>query len=184
MHTDTLSAHIESLLFAAEKPVTRKKLGALLDVSSKDIDDALANLRNVLEGRGIALIETDHKVTLRTVSQASPYITKMRNDELSQDLGKAGIETLAIILYRGGAYRSEIDWIRGVRSSTTIRSLSVRGLIESTTDTNDKRRVYYRATVDALAHLGITQLKELPRYNELMRVLRDSNEMVETSTLL
>ncbi len=183
MNIDTLSAHIESVLFAAEKPLLRSKLETLLEVSPKEIDDALIHLRDILNGRGIMLVETDHKITLRTSTQSSLYINKMRNDELSQDLGKASIETLAIILYRGGAYRSEIDWIRGVHSSTTIRSLLMRGLIEAAANSRDKRRAYYRTTIDALGYLGITQLKELPRYDELTRALGDSNETVETSTL-
>lgn len=183
MNKDTLSVHIESILFATERPISRSKLETLLEVSSKELNDALIHLRNLLEGRGITLVEIDHKVTLRTSTQSSSYIKKMRNDELSQDLGKASVETLAIILYRGGAYRSEIDWIRGVRSSATIRSLLMRGLIEATINSHSKRRSYYRPTIDALAHLGITQLKELPRYDELTRALSDGNETVETSAL-
>lgn len=183
MHTDTLSAHIESVLFVAEKPLTRKNLETIFGASHEEIDTALLHLRDALEGRGISLIESDHEVTLRTASQASSYIAKMRNDELSQELGKAGIETLAIILYRGGAYRSEIDWIRGVRSSATIRTLSMRGLIEGTPDTRNKRKIYYRPTVDALAQLGITRVNELPRYDELMRTLSNSVETSEVTML-
>ncbi len=183
MNKDTLSAHIESVLFATEKPLPRKKLAMLLDASSKEIDDALIHLRDTLDGRGITLVETDNEIMLRTALSSSHYIAKMRNDELSQDLGRAGVETLAIILYRGGAYRSEIDWIRGVRSSATIRSLLVRGLIKGVADARDKRRIYYRPTVDALAHLGITQLKELPRYDELTRVLCDVTKITEDTLL-
>jgi len=86
MNTDTLSTHIESVLFASEKSMSRKSLEALFGVSREDIDTALIHLRDALEGRGIALVETDNKVMLRTVPQASPYVTKMRNDELSQEL--------------------------------------------------------------------------------------------------
>ncbi len=183
MHTDTLSAHIESVLFATEKPMSRKSMETLFEASSEEIDTALRHLENSLDGRGVTLIEADHNVTLRTVPQASSYITKMRNDELSQELGKAGLETLAIILYRDGAYRSEIDWIRGVRSSATIRSLSMRGLIEGTPDTHNKRRIHYRATIDALSHLGIAHIEELPRYDELTRALSNSEEATETVML-
>ncbi|HEC93971.1 MAG TPA: SMC-Scp complex subunit ScpB [Candidatus Kaiserbacteria bacterium] len=183
MHIDTLSAHIESVLFATEKPMSRKSLETLFNVSRVEIDEAIEHLSGALEGRGITLIETDNEITLRTTPQASAYITKMRNDELSQELGKAGIETLAIILYRGGAYRSEIDWIRGVCSSATIRTLSMRGLIEGTPDAHNKRKIRYRPTIDVLAHLGITRIEELPRYDELMRALSNSVETSEVTML-
>ncbi len=183
MNTDTLSTHIESVLFASEKPMSRKNLENLFKVTRGDIDSALSHLRNTLEGHGIALIETDHEVMLRTATQASPYVMKMRNNELSQELGKAGIETLAIILYRGGAYRSEIDWIRGVRSSTTIRSLLMRGLIEGKADSHDKQKIYYKPSIGVLAHLGITRIEELPRHKELSDMLSNNTETAEIKVI-
>lgn len=183
MDIDTLAVHIESVLFATEKPMSRKSLETLFEVSQKEIDEALVQLRNTLENRGITLVEADHEVMLRAVSNATKYITKIRHDELSQDLGKAGLETLAIILYRGGAYRNEIDWVRGVRSSATIQSLSMRGLIEGFPDSKDKRKIRYHATTDAMSYLGITRKEELPQHDELMHALSDNTKEMEADAL-
>jgi hypothetical protein len=49
--------------------------------------------------------------------------------------------------------------------------LLMRGLIERVEDPSDKRRAKYRPTVDALAHLGATNLTELPRYEEFSLAL-------------
>lgn len=163
------SASLEALLFASGEPMSKKRLAGLLNISEGELVSAIADLHTTLYERGIALIETEQELELRTSQDATEIVRKLREGELSKDLGKAGLETLAIILYRGGATRSEIDWIRGVNSSGTVRSLLLRGLIERTEDPSDKRKFRYHPTTDALAHLGVSQLSDLPRYSELSK---------------
>jgi segregation and condensation protein B len=162
-----LSSKIEALLFAAGEPMPKKKLASLLGVSAEEIEAGIKTLHGKLSGGGLAIIETPNEAEMRTSPQVAETVKKLREAELSRDLGKAGLETLATILYRGGATRSEIDWIRGVNSAGTVRSLLLRGLIEKSEDVADKRRFRYIATTDALAHLGVGSVSELPRYNEL-----------------
>ncbi|VAW32449.1 hypothetical protein MNBD_CPR01-531, partial [hydrothermal vent metagenome] len=106
--------------------------------------------------------------------QAYEIVKTLRESEFSKDLGKAGLETLAIIIYRKGATRSEIDWIRGVNSSATVRSLSLRGLIEGKEDSIDRRRIRYQATPDALAYLGVSKSEDLPQYAEFSQAIRET----------
>jgi segregation and condensation protein B len=77
------------------------------------------------------------------------------------------LETLAVIAYQTGATRGEVDWVRGVNSSTSLRTLLMRGLIEGREDERDKRRTRYSLTTEALAHLGLARIENLPRYDEL-----------------
>ena len=166
-----LSSRLEALLFAAGEPLSKKRVATLLEASPESVNDALNALRITLEDRGLALIEAGDEIELRTSPDAADTIQKLRESELSRDLGKASLETLALILYKGGASRGDIDWVRGVNSGAAIRSLLLRGLVERTEDANDKRRAFYRPTVDALAHLGVGTLSELPRYAELHEAL-------------
>lgn len=169
----TPSALLEAALFAAGEPMARKRLATLLDISVHELDAAAAELRTALTGRGLALIETEDELELRTAPEASALVQKLRESELSRDLGKASLETLAMILYRGNATRGEIDWIRGVNSGAAIRLLTLRGLIERTEDPTDKRRARYKPTVDALAHLGVSRKEDLPRYAELTSTIAE-----------
>jgi len=162
-----LSSRLEALLFAAGESLSKKRIAAFLDTNADGVEDALNALRITLKDRGLMLIEAGEMVELRTSPEAADTIQKLRESELSRDLGKASLETLAIILYKGGATRGDIDWIRGVNSGAAIRSLLLRGQIERTEDVNDKRRAFYKPTVDALAHLGAGKLEDLPRYAEL-----------------
>lgn len=167
------SQALEAVLFAAGEPMTKRKLAGLFEVTLDLINAAAAELRKDLEARGVVLVETEDELELRTAPDAAAVVKKLRESELSKDLGKAGLEALAIILYQGSATRGEIDWIRGVNSGAAIRSLLMRGLIERTEDQEDKRRARYTTTVDALAHLGITRKEELPQYAELSVVLTE-----------
>lgn len=149
--------------------MTKKKLSTLLGVSEAEISTLAADMADKLAGSGVALIAAENELELRTAPEASDVVQKLREGELTKDLGKAGLEALAIVLYQGGATRSEIDWIRGVNSAQTLRSLMLRGLVERTEDPSDKRKFRYRGTTDALAHLGVGKREELPRFAELSK---------------
>lgn len=163
----TLAAQIEAVLFASGEVMAKKQLATLLGVSLETLEAGFAELESMLSGHGLALVLTEHDADLRTAPEAADILKKLREGELSRDLGRAGLEVLAIILYRGGATRTEVDWIRGVNSSGTVRALQLRGLIEKMDDPADKRRFRYIATTDALAHLGLKNASELPRHAEL-----------------
>lgn len=149
----------------------KKRLASFLAIDAEMLAAGIAELSSMLSERGLALIETATEVELRTSADAAPLIEKLRQSELSRDLGKASLEALAIILYQGGATRSEIDWVRGVNSAAALRSLMLRGLVERGEDAADRRRARYTPTVDALAHLGVGKAEELPRFGELAGTL-------------
>ncbi len=143
------------------------------------IEQAAAALSETLSHRGLSLLETATDLELRTSPEAADLIKKLRESELSRDLGKASLEALAIILYRESATRGDIDWVRGVNSSAAIRSLLMRGLISRSEDVGDKRRARYTATIDALAHLGIARKEDLPRYTEFAAELKTQQDTQE-----
>lgn len=165
---------LEALLFASGEAMEKRTISKLLDVSEEDLSAIILVLSEILIERGITLIETETKLELRTAPQAYEIVKTLRESEFSKDLGKAGLETLAIIIYRKGATRSEIDWIRGVNSSATVRSLSLRGLIEGKEDSIDRRRIRYQATPDALAYLGVSKSEDLPQYAEFSQAIRET----------
>ena len=181
--TLSLPATLEAILFAHGEPMTKKQLASLLGIPADMLHAGLAELGRQLEHRGLALIETDTEVELRTHPDATTVVKKLRESELSRDLGKASLETLAIILYQNGATRSDIDWVRGVNSTAALRSLLMRGLIERGEDTTDRRRARYTPTVDALAHLGIGSKEDLPRYAEFAGALaKEQTAQAEAGT--
>jgi len=178
MLTPPAAAH--ALLFASGEPLEKKQLATLLEIKETELTVVLQALVGLLKGSGLMLVETATEVELRTAPEASAIIKKLHESELARDLGKASMETLAVISYHSGATRGEIDWVRGVNSSASLRTLLLRGLIEGKEDERDKRRMRYSMTTEALAHLGIARITDLPRYNELaveaQKIMEEENK--------
>lgn len=168
----TPPAALEALLFAEGGAIEKTRLAKFLGIKREELMVALKMLSESYKGRGLALVESVNEVELRTAPQAAVLVKKLRESELSRDLGKASMETLAVIAYQTGTTRGEIDWVRGVNSSASLRTLLIRGLIEGREDERDKRRTRYSLTTDAFAYLGITRAEELPRAGELMASAR------------
>ncbi len=175
-----LSARIEALLFFKGEPVTLRFLTDTLKVSEEEIDNGLNMLAERFAGRGIVLMRQGKEVTLGTTSEMGPIIEGLLKEELVKDLGKAGLETLAIILYRGPVARSEVNYIRGVNSYYILRSLLVRGLIEKVE--GGERSTIYSPTFELLSYLGIARVQDLPEYENMrtgVEKFKEENKMHE-----
>ncbi len=151
----TLDARIEAILFWKAEPIKISKLATLLDTTEGDIRDALDELKENLENRGITLVEWEDEVTLSTAPGVSELIESLTKEELMKDLGKAGLETLSIVLYKGPVTRADIDYVRGVNSSYILRNLSIRGLVV-------REGNLYKPTLELISYLGIKNIDELP----------------------
>ncbi len=171
---DKLESKIEAILFFKGEPMSRKKLAEILRVSIEEIDRAVANLRSLFSDRGIVLIEKDDELTFGTAPELSSLIENLQKEELNKELSKASLETLSIVLYKNGASRAEIDYIRGVNSSFTLRALSVRGLVEKITDPKDNRRFVYKPSFDLLSYMGVKSVAELPMWEEVHNSLENA----------
>lgn len=166
-----LDVCIEALLFFKAEPFSLRRLASLLGVDEAKAKDALGVLEEKLKGRGLTLLFTDDTVELRTAAEVSPLIQRLVKDELDRPIGKAGIETLAIILYRGPSTRREIDYIRGVNSSFILRTLLIRGLVERVPNPKDERSFLYRSTAELLGFLGLRRIEELQEFEAVRKEL-------------
>src|SRR3990167_2844802 len=162
-----LEQKIEAILFWKGEPISRKKLTEILKLEETEINDGIEKLKENLKDRGIVLLETEKEITLGTASELSSLIEDLQKEELNRELSKASLETLSIILYKNGVSRAEIDYIRGVNSSFTLRALSIRGLVEKTLDPKDNRRYIYRSSFELMSFMGVKSVEELPDYTEM-----------------
>lgn len=156
-----LDAQIEAYLFYKGEPEEVSVLARFFEVDEQTIHSTLVALAERLKG-GVVLVVHDRKAALVTSSSTATTIEKLRKAEVTRDLGKAGLETLAIIIYKGPVQRSEVDYIRGVNSSYIIRNLLIRGLIERRT--GSKGTSLYVPSIELLAHMGIESIADMPEY--------------------
>lgn len=147
--------------------MSRKKLSEVLRVGETEINEGVEKLKENLKERGIVLIDKGEEIMLGTAPELSDLIENLQKEELNKDLSKASLETLSIVLYKNGVSRAEIDYIRGVNSSFTLRALSIRGLIERTEDSKDNRRYIYKPSFELMSYMGIKSVEELPDYGEV-----------------
>jgi segregation and condensation protein B len=155
---------IQAILFYQAEPMSIGRLAKLLKRSEEDVRTALLRLRAMLTGTGLSLVENGSDVLLATSPDASSLIAEITKEELSKELSKAALETLAIVLYKGPVTRAEIDYVRGVNSNFILRNLQVRGLVEKVDNPNDQRSFLYKATFQLLQFMGVTRIEDLPEF--------------------
>lgn len=170
---------IEAILFYKNEPMSVSELARVLGSDEKEIQAAVERLEEDLKKRGMRLSRKDDDVQLVTAAEVSDLIEKITKEELAKDLGQAGLETLAIVLYRGPVSRSEIDWIRGVNGSFTLRNLMIRGLVERILNPKDSRSFLYRPTFELMNQLGITRIEDLPDYKKILEETASSKDLTK-----
>jgi segregation and condensation protein B len=168
-----IDQYIEAILFFKGTPLSISFLSKVLGKNEKEINQTLDVLESRLEGGGLVLIRHEDKVSLGTTPKASGFIEVLMKEELSRDIGKAGLEILSIIVYKSPISRGEIDHIRGVNSSFILRNLMIRGLIEKARDKGDQRVSLYKPTSKLLSFLGVSSLDKMPQYNEVRKDIEE-----------
>src|SRR5690242_18812194 len=108
----TLENKIEALLYFKNEPLEWSKIARLTGAKESEVREAVRKLSNLLEGHGLCIVETDDEVSLATAREMKDFLAEIAKDEIRSEIGKAGLETLAIILYNGPLSRREIDYLR------------------------------------------------------------------------
>jgi len=178
-----LDSYIEAILFLEGEPIKIKKLGEILSKKEKEIEAGLKTLEEKLENRGIRLLRKGNEVMLSTAPEASKICESISKEEFNKEIGRAGLEVLAIVVYREPVSRTEIDYIRGVDSSSTLRNLLVRGLVERKINPKDNRSYLYSPSFQFLQFLGVNNINKLPEYEtfkkSIEQFLEQSKEVAE-----
>jgi segregation and condensation protein B len=161
-----LSKTIQSILFATAQEYTVAELVALTSASAEAIEAALTDLSQALTDHALMLVRQGSTVTLATRPEHAAILETIRKEELQKDLSKASAETLAVVIYHPGATKAEIELIRGVNASYSLRALQIRGLIETK---GNGRAVTYHPTVALLEQYGVSDTEQLPQYAETVQ---------------
>jgi len=166
---------IEGLLFYKSAPQKKQTIIKLFDISEVELNKAIVTLKERLVTGATRLVETTSDLQLVTCPELAPIIETLRKNDLKTDIGKAGAETLAIILYQEPISRAEIDRIRGVNSAFILRNLLIRGLVERN---HNKVRNSYEFSVSTalLTQLGITHKQQLPDFAKVADALESFNQ--------
>lgn len=175
---ESLDTYIEALLFHKGGAMEVKDIAQVLQVEEGAVTEALELLQSKLEGRGLVLIHKGTDWMLGTHPHTARIVERVIKADLEKKLSKAALETLSIILYRSPLSRSEIDYIRGVNSSFILRNLVMRGLIERSLDKKKNTNIY-TPTFDTLAYLGVSEVTELPDFEQVNTEIKNRTSVEE-----
>lgn len=171
---NSIAQQIEALLFALGRPLSHEEVIRHLKITTGELTVALDELSR--RDGGIVVVDDGRELELRILGGAAQTIERVRKEEYSRDIGKAGLEALSAILYRGPLSRADIDFIRGVNSSQTLRTLTMRGLVRRIPHPKDARQFVYEPTTELLSQLGVSQVSQLPDYQTVREKLAHLEE--------
>jgi segregation and condensation protein B len=162
---DDLIRAVEATLFAAEEPMTAEQISTHLGGS--DVREALLELANHYQGRGVHLVERGKRWHFQTAPDLAHLLRREREE--MRRLSRAATEVLAIVAYHEPVSRAEIEAIRGVQTAKgTLDVLLEAGWVRIAGRREvPGRPVIYATTPEFLAHFGLASRRDLPGIDEL-----------------
>lgn len=176
-------AIIEAILFAAGKEVEIEKFMSVLELSRKEIELILGQMRLEYQEKnhGIEIIKLNNCYQMTTKKELFDYIYPLFDNRAKPNLSSAAMETLSIIAYNPKITRAEIDNIRGVSTDGVLYKLQEYNLIEDAGKMDAPGRpTMYRVTNEFLKTFGLTSLDDLP---ELPKIKEEMPEQLEIENL-
>lgn len=172
---DLLDAAIEAVMFAAGEPVKAAEIVAAFGLAGDEpVVEALERLSSEYSKRpgGLVVERVAGGFRIATRSNVGAWVRQFFKQRHRTRLTPAGLETLAIVAYRQPITGPEIQAIRGVDPSGTLRSLLDKRMIRII----GKKKVIgspflYGTTRDFLVHFGLDALEDLPSLEEFEELL-------------
>ena len=173
-----LSNVIKAILFLSGKPVEEKMIEEKLQISGKELRDAVSELMAEYSGEnGIILMRFNTKLQFATNSEYSKDVEAVLNPIKEKELTNAMLETLAIIAYKQPVTRLDVEEVRGVDCTYSVQNLTRLGLVEAVGRKDTIGHPILFATTDEfLKRFSITDVSELPDYETLLEKLKDIAE--------
>ena len=165
-----LKGILEALVFVSQEPLSVDRLVTVLGrVSKADVVKTMRCLQEDYnqEGRGLQLVELAGGFRFVTRSDVAPWVKRLDKVKSAPKLSRSALESLAIIAYKQPIVRAEIEGIRGVETSSVLRTLLERKLVRMVGRKDvPGRPILYGTTKYFLEHFGLRDLSELPPLRE------------------
>lgn len=172
-----IDLHIESLIFASEKPVNIDDIRFALEnffntvYEKEQISEAIQRIKNKYDSEDFSfkLTEISEAFTFMTKTEYHGIISSYLKYISRTKLSKASLETLAIVAYNQPVTKPSIEHLRGVNSDFSIQKLLEKDLIEITgRDDSPGKPLIYKTSVKFLDYFGLRSIKDLPSIKEFV----------------
>ncbi len=173
---------VEALLFAADEPVSARRLAAMIDDTTGSVADLVRDLNAdyLREDRAFHVQEVAGGYRLVTRPEFATWVADLRASDSSPRLSQAALETLSIVAYKQPVTRAELESIRGVTVDGVLKTLVERELVRITgREEGMGRPLLYGTTDYFLEYFGLPSLDALPRPDELEILFADRERQEE-----
>lgn len=158
-------AAIEAVMFAYGDPITIEKLSEASGVDEETAVKLVYRLEqqyNVRES-GLRILRINNGFQIAARTEFADNIKKALETKKQQPLSQAAMETLAIVAYNQPVTNAFVEQVRGIDSSSVMRNLVERGLLEEAGRLDlPGRPISYRTTETFLRCFGLSRIEELP----------------------
>ena len=137
-----------------------------MNITETEAKDLLLNLKKSYEekNRGLRISYLGDAFKLTTKSEHKEYYEKMVVNPETNTLSQAALEVLAIVAYHQPITRLEIEELRGVSCTHTLRKLLAKGLLKEAGKSDMPGRPnLYKTTSEFLDYFGLATIEDLPK---------------------
>ena len=166
---EKLTNIIESILFVSGTQVALVDIKDKLEITDKELDDAIKKLSEKYSGdSGVHLLKFNKKIQFCSNPAYAEQVTSVLNPIKERELSRSMLEVAAIIAYKQPVTRIDLEELRG-NSEYAIQKLLELGMIEPVGRKDAVGRpVLFGTTDNFLKRFQISSLDELPDYEELI----------------
>ena len=182
---EKLTNIIEAILFAAGDAVPMDLLREKLEITKRELDDAVRQMEKKYTGDcGIRLLNFNHKLQLATnpdyKEKVAAALMPIREKEFTQTI----LECAAIIAYKQPITRTELENVReGRNCDYAISTLLNLEMIEPCGRKDSPGKpILYATTDNFLKRFKLKHLSELPDYEVLMQRISELSAVSEATS--
>ncbi|MES1218013.1 MAG: SMC-Scp complex subunit ScpB [Bacteroidota bacterium] len=181
MEITNLIPHIESLIFASDKPLTTLELTELVNNAFGFMEDKItldqveSSMEGILEKYNSEFYPFEVRMSgggwqFLTKKEYHKTVAQLNGDKFLKRLSAAALETLAIVAYKQPVTKGEIEAIRGVSSDYAVQKLLEKELI-IISGRNEKmpgHPLVYATSRNFMDYFGINSAEDLPKIKEVL----------------
>lgn len=180
MEISQIIPHVESLIFAADRPLPVLEITDLLNNAMAFLEDraTLDQVETALEAVREKYSSEFYAFEVRESGGGYQFLTKrdyyqtvaqLNGEKFLKRLSTAALETLAIIAYKQPISKGEIEHIRGVSTDYSIQKLLEKELIviSGRSEVLPGKPLLYATSKAFMDYFGLNSAKDLPKLKEV-----------------
>lgn len=179
--TGGLMPHIESLIFASDKPLPSAEITELINLAfgfpdqKVEMEQVDAAIEGIVEKYSSGFYPFEVRQSgggwqFLTKKDYHKTVAQLNGEKFLKRLSAAALETLAIVAYKNPVTKGEIEAIRGVSSDYAIQKLLEKELVVIT-GRNEKmpgHPLVYATSKSFMDYFGINTADDLPKIKEVL----------------